>query len=95
MFFPKMIENKLQGMRGETYMQHFVFPWNSSILDQFNVSIYSIIILLTDFMINAIQFFISDDHKVDIIEFGKKNSIDVYQMMLSSTTYVLEAVRIE
>ena len=46
-------------------------------------------------MINAIQFFISDDHKVDIIEFGKKNSIDVYQMMLSSTTYVLEAVRIE
>ena len=38
---------------------------------------------------------ISDDHKAEMIEFGKKNGIDVYQMVLSSTTYDLEAMRIE
>lgn len=36
----------------------------------------------------------SDDLKNEIIQFGKKNNISVYQMMLSSKTYDLQAQKI-
>ncbi|MEE1493945.1 MAG: DUF2971 domain-containing protein [Anaerostipes hadrus] len=37
---------------------------------------------------------ISADFKAELIEFGKKNDISVYQMVLSSTTYDLKAEKI-
>ena len=37
---------------------------------------------------------ITHDLKNEIIQFGKKNNISVYQMMLSSKTYDLQAQKI-
>lgn len=37
---------------------------------------------------------ISENFKEEIIQFGKKNSIDIYQMVLSPSTYELNAKKI-
>lgn len=37
---------------------------------------------------------ISDDFKYEMIQFGERNGISVYQMMLSSKTYELQAKKI-